>query len=162
MKNTLTFDEAKKQIGYDPRSGEFWRLKKTVNSKPINERFSHAPASNGYQMISVNGRRYYLHRLAWLLVHGQWPEHHIDHINGDRTDNRLANLREVTNHLNCFNRKARKPSFHLATGLWRVRITVSGREKCKFFRDMDDASEFSDLLSEVIRATPSLYAGGHP
>ena len=48
------------------------------------------------------------HRLAWLFHYGEWPENHIDHINGDRSDNRICNLREATVKQNGENRKLHK------------------------------------------------------
>lgn len=60
----------------------------------------------GYRVVNLLGKRYLVHRLAWLYVHGVWPEI-IDHINGVRTDNALSNLQSVNqqqNHMN--NRRA--------------------------------------------------------
>jgi hypothetical protein len=59
----------------------------------------------GYIVVSINKKKYYAHRLAWFYVHGEWPEHHIDHINGDRSDNRISNLRKSTNSENMQNIK---------------------------------------------------------
>lgn len=56
--------------------------------------------------IVIDGERYMAHRLAWLYVHGEWPRHQIDHINGDPRDNRLANLRDVPAATNNQNRRA--------------------------------------------------------
>jgi hypothetical protein len=53
------------------------------------------PGADGYMRVGVDGRCYLAHRLAWLLCHGRWPAHLIDHANGDRSDNRLGNLREA-------------------------------------------------------------------
>ena len=59
-------------------------------------------------VIRVGGARHYAHRLAWLFATGEWPKETIDHINGDRGDNRIANLRDVPRRINCENqRKAR-------------------------------------------------------
>ena len=62
-------------------------------------------ASNGYRIISFAGGRYQTHRLAWLFSYGVWPSREIDHINGIRDDNRIANLREATRSQNNGNSK---------------------------------------------------------
>jgi len=62
--------------------------------------------ANGYIYVTTKGGRKVLaHRLAWLLTYGDWPVGDIDHINHDRSDNRLENLRELTRSQNLFNRK---------------------------------------------------------
>ena len=63
--------------------------------------------SHGYICIRVDNVLYTAHRLAWLYAYGRWPTHQLDHINKDRADNRLCNLREATNAENAQNRKRR-------------------------------------------------------
>jgi hypothetical protein len=60
---------------------------------------------NGYWAIRVDDTLYLAHRLAWLYVTGNWPEDQIDHVNGQRNDNRFCNLREATNIQNSHNRR---------------------------------------------------------
>lgn len=79
--------------------------------------------SHGYIRVSIAGRRYSAHRVAWLIVHGEWPECDIDHINGDKTDNRVANLRKLSRSDNLVNqKKTRGVSKHKGVtfhnGLW--------------------------------------------
>ena len=62
----------------------------------------------GYLSIKVCSRRYQAHRLAWFYVYGSWPKDQIDHINRNKTDNRIANLRDVSHKQNGQN--ASKPS----------------------------------------------------
>jgi hypothetical protein len=61
----------------------------------------------GYRTIGIGGKRYLAHRLAWLYVHGEWPADQIDHVNMDRSDARMCNLREATAAQNKRNTGAR-------------------------------------------------------
>jgi hypothetical protein len=71
-----------------------------------------------YLRITIDGRKYMVHRLAWLYEYGEWPKNQIDHINGIWDDNRISNLRDVTHRTNQENqRKARSNN---ATGLLGV------------------------------------------
>jgi hypothetical protein len=65
-------------------------------------------APSGYRRLHVDGRLHLEHRLAWLYMTGQWPARHIDHINRCRSDNRFANLRDVTQAENNRNRAPRR------------------------------------------------------
>jgi hypothetical protein len=92
-------------LHYDADSGAFrWRRPHHCAGK-----IAGAPDGRGYRRISVDGRRYKAHRLAWLYVYGEWPDGGLDHVNGNRFDNRIANLRPATNRQNQGNQAARRP-----------------------------------------------------
>ena len=57
-------------------------------------------AKNGYWVITLYGKKYYGHRLAWFYVHGEWPQFEIDHRQPPKSDNRLSNLRPATHSQN--------------------------------------------------------------
>ena len=83
---------------YDPETGLlFWRFGPRAGQQAFTTK------SGGYHSSLIKGKMSYAHRVAWAIVHGAWPNGEIDHINGDRADNRLANLRVVTRSENCRN-----------------------------------------------------------
>jgi hypothetical protein len=84
----------------------FGSLTKAVHAKAGNE--SGWMDNCGYFIIKLNRKTYKAHRIAWLLTYGSWPEDQIDHINGNGLDNRLENLRDVSNRENLRNKKIPK------------------------------------------------------
>ena len=101
----LTQDRLRELVNYDPDTGLFtWRISRR---KCRQGALAGANMPTGYRTIRLDDVLHLAHRLAWLYVHGVWPTNQIDHINGNRADNRLCNLREATNAENAQNR--RKP-----------------------------------------------------
>ena len=90
-------------IAYDPQSGLFtWAVaRRGVVVGGIAGSFT----GEGYWQVKLGRKVYRGHRLAWFLTHGDWPDGEIDHINGDRSDNRMANLRVVDRAGNSQNRR---------------------------------------------------------
>ena len=103
----LTAERLREVASYDPETGEFrWILpRKKVTVGAVAGTLS----KRGYIDICSDVRVYKAHRLAWLYVHGAWPEALIDHINGDKADNRLANLRPATKSENGAHRTRMEP-----------------------------------------------------
>lgn len=89
---------------------------------------------NGYRTIAVDREVNLAHRLAWLLVYGEWPDGDLDHINGERDDNRIVNLRLATRAQN--NMNARRPCSNTSgykgasfcRGKWDARIGIDGKD----------------------------------
>ncbi len=61
------------------------------------------PSTSGHLSVGIDKAYYKVHRVAWAMYHGRWPELEIDHINGVRDDNRISNLREVSKVINAQN-----------------------------------------------------------
>ena len=102
--NMLTQEELKSLVYYDQDTGLFtWKVKRQGRNKSN----LGWVASKGYIEICIAQKRLKAHRWAWFYVHGELPDQ-IDHINGIKNDNRLCNLRVVTNKQNHENRGAQK------------------------------------------------------
>lgn len=100
----LTAERLREVLDYDPEAGHLtWKTTKSSRSSVGS--VAGSMNESGYWLIRVDGRHYRAHRLAWLHVHGRWPDRLIDHINGERADNRLANLRDVSRSVNAQNQR---------------------------------------------------------
>ncbi len=84
---------------YNPDTGIFIRKVQSANRTKKGE-IAGSINKKGYRCMKVDNGKYQAHRLAWLFVHGEWPNDQIDHINGDKQDNRICNLRVVNNSEN--------------------------------------------------------------
>lgn len=100
----LSHDELTKILRYDAETGKFFWLESLSNRVKIG---TEAGFSNGhgYLMIGIKGKKYSAHRLAWLYVYGSMPKKFIDHINRNKSDNRIENLRECDKRQNAGNCK---------------------------------------------------------
>ena len=94
--------------------------------------------TNGYVCIAIDGKRYKAHRLAWLYVYGDFPKLCIDHIDGDKSNNRISNLRQASHSENIQNqRRATKAnssgligaSQYKRTNKWQSVIGINGKNK---------------------------------
>lgn len=111
-------------LRYEPDTGRLFWKKRPVwmfsdghrdaagNCNNWNARYSEKPAftakmKNGYRIGAVGDRSLLAHRVIWAIVNGEWPEDQVDHINGDRQDNRLKNLRSVCRAEN--NKNSKRP-----------------------------------------------------
>lgn len=143
-------DELRSLLSYEPKTGQFtWLVDRRGGTKAGD--VAGYLAQDGYLIISIRQRGYGAHRLAWLYMHGVWPNHFIDHINGVRNDNRIENLRDVTTSVNAENRK-RATRSNQFTGLlgvsygskntWKAAIVVKGKTKnLGYFRSPEAAHQ---------------------
>lgn len=133
----LPFDEANRIFRYDPENGKlFWRVARWRRIKPGDEAATVA-TTTGYKIVNI-GATYLQHRLVWLLYHGEWPKGLVDHINLDKLDNRISNLRTVNYSQSNANRRgsSRKKvgslkgaSFLQSKKVWRSCIKIDGKVK---------------------------------
>ena len=123
----------KSLLHYDRASGVFrWLNSSGGRARRGSEAGCKRP--DGYIKIRVNGRQFLAHRLAWLYEFGRMPDEIMDHINGDRSDNRIENLREASYSLNQQNKKIMSINTSGFVGVsrrsgsrWRAYITIDSK-----------------------------------
>lgn len=121
----LELADVRRALRYDPATGKFYWCERTSNRVRVGEEAGKTNRnSDGYKTINVFGKAYKAHRLAWFYTHGVWPDQ-IDHINGDRLDNRIENLRSVSCQHNTHNQ--RSAHSNSATGVLGVIPKPSGK-----------------------------------
>lgn len=121
----ITAESLRRIFSYDAETGVFVR-KVTTSSRAQAWMAVGSNDMYGYLTVRIEGRSYKLHRLAWLFVYGCWPEGDIDHMNGNRADNRIANLRDVPRAVNLQNMRAAS-SHNRSTGVLGVYPAKAGR-----------------------------------
>ncbi len=140
MDEQINQEHLKDLLHYDPETGVFkwkdtfgWKAKRGTIAGGIN--------GSGYIYIRLKRKKYRAHRLAWLYTYGKFPEDQIDHINRDKTDNRLVNLRAVSGKENSRNQFIPTNntsghigvSWHTKNNRWRVSVSkvYYGSFECK-------------------------------
>ena len=129
----LTHAEAMRLWHYDSATGRLynrvWRLGHAPGA------VAGGPNKRGYWTVLYRHRVFLQHRLIWFVAHGAWPAHNIDHVNGDKADNRLVNLRDVDQSANMFNVQMQKLRAGKSLGVrfkangWEASIKVRGTER---------------------------------
>lgn len=133
---TLTPELVRTLLSVDPSDGKIYWL-------VSHGRWAHLPAGElagclrgGYRYIHIQGKNHFGHRLSWLMSYGEWPATTLDHINGDRDDNRIENLRLATVTENNQNQHGtpkhntsgtRGVSWDEARQMWTARISINNK-----------------------------------
>lgn len=148
----ITQERLKAVLNYDSSAGTFTWRNPLVRRVKVGQ-IAGSLMSNGYINIGVDATRYLAHRLAWLYVHGAFVKE-IDHANGDRTDNRIENLRSCSRSDNAHN--LFKPRHGLSSKYkgvhwakekqkWATQICLNGKRKfVGRFHDEDAAAAAYD------------------
>lgn len=161
VKVTPSAEWLRAAFDYDANTGALiWRRRDDVpeswNVRYIGK-FAGTAHSAGYLSVRIFKRSFLAHRLIWKLVHGYDPRT-IDHRNGDRRDNRAANLRDATHQQNCWNTVARSK-----TGIKGVRKTPSGtyeaRIGCRHIGNFPSADQACAAYMDAALAERGSFEG---
>ena len=108
-------------LRYDPNTGLFWWKKQNKSGRSLFNPAGYLHTQSNYWMLYIDGQKYRAHRIAWLLYYKQDPgRFQIDHIDRDRRNNKIDNLRLVTPQQNHFNKGTPSNSTSGVTGVhWR-------------------------------------------
>lgn len=125
---------------YDPATGHLYKRGQDTPSGRL--------ATKGYRQVFALGKRHMAHRLVWLYFNDEWPPGQLDHINRNKDDNRIENLRVVTNQQNqenvalwSNNRSGFRGVSISASGVFRADIRVDGKTiHLGTFRSAEDAA----------------------
>lgn len=145
---SITKEEALRYLDYAPETGVFrWRIRSGPRGNPGSVAGNWK--ASGYVEIRLRGKIYKAHRLAWLCAYGAWPDLPVDHINQNKSDNRIANLRLATVGQNCCNKGARRDSksgvkgvcWYKKLGRWVAQIEHRGEPyHLGYFHSIDEAA----------------------
>jgi hypothetical protein len=125
-------------IGYDSEAGRLYWAAKPNRNILVGQQIGR-PNSWGHWAFRFMGKTLMVHRVAWFISHGEWPRHQIDHIDGDKGNNRIGNLRDVPQTLNMQNltkaHRSNKSGFigvhrvknQRLTKPWKASIKANGR-----------------------------------
>ena len=131
----ITQERLKEPLHYNPDTGIFTWIKPNKRRPDLIGKPAGWDNMAGYLKITIDYKQYFAHRLAWMYINGEWPKDQIDHINHNRSDNRIDNIRSVSENINHKNKSmpitnktgAVGIDLHKPNGKWRAGIRVDGR-----------------------------------
>jgi len=159
----VTQDRLKELVHYDPASGIFTRIKDAGPNAKAGVVVG-CKNSKGYLQVVIDGKHYKLHRLAFLYMTGEFPDHEVDHINRECSDNRWSNLRVATKSQNLRNvgpHKTNKSgykgvSWKKDVSKWIAQIRANG--KVRYLGMFDDPKEAHAAYVEAAKKYSGDYA----
>lgn len=146
-------DYIKENLGYSPDTGEFfWKKPARGRRKSVGYKDT---GKWGYTQICILNKNFLAHRLAWFLYYGEFPEGIIDHINGDKSDNRIINLRIASPSDNQCNRGSQINNSLGIKGVYRsgnkFRATITKDRTTTYlgtFTTIEEASSIRNIMAE--------------
>jgi len=164
MKEKELYNYIKTYFYYNNDDGWFYwkKIPKYVYGVKIGDKIGCIDKYDNYIRVGIKNKIYKAHRLVWLYVYGFLPKNHIDHINGDRTDNRIKNLRDIPQKDNNRNAKCRKDNKSGFTGVsfkktakkkkWFAYISYNGKRiNIGYFYTAEDAYKARKSFEQALK-----------
>lgn len=154
----ITPEKLAEIFNYDPTTGEL-RWKMRISQKSAIGKIAGSKHRDGRVIVTINYRHYKVHRIAWAIMTGKWPEKEIDHINHNPSDNRWENLREATRSQNMKNLSISKTnksgykgvSWHSVGKKWQAHIKANGiNHYLGLFETAEEASKAYQNASQKL------------
>lgn len=141
---------ARTLLNYNPITGKFTWKKATTNRVKVGDPAGSICKTNGYVILGINGVTYKAHRVAWLMIHGEWPASLLDHRDENRANNVWTNLRLANHSQNLLNRGKqcnntsgmKNVHWNKQNSKWKAKCTVRGVEHfIGFFQTREEAND---------------------
>lgn len=141
-------DYIKEHFHYNPETGELSRDDRSGGLGSLDK--------NGYRILKVKGKQFKYHRVVWLVCNGKFPDKELDHIDRNKLNNRIENLREVEPWQNSLNKERiinkctgeEHIYFDNTTSGLKAKYVVRRGKTCKRFRNLEDAKKYRDIVWE--------------
>ena len=130
----MTIRELKDNFSYDHKSGELLRTTRKNSNGSLDK--------DGYLIVKFKGKQYKAHRLCWFFYYGEFPNDVIDHIDGDKLNNSIENLRDVEQAENTRNVSCKGYYIDNSTNGLKAKYTIKSNGKSYRFRTEQEALEF--------------------
>lgn len=160
---TLTQEQVKRSFEYSPETGVLQRIERD------GKRYSGNLDDKGYIVLYLGKVRFLAHRIAWALMTGNWPDSPLDHIDGNRANNKWANLRKATPSQNMRNSATKRTVHNLPRGVvpvrqktpsFRARIQVNKRNiDLGVYPTPEEASEMYQLAADMLHGDFAYHRG---
>jgi len=161
LETLLTADRLHKLLAYNPRTGIFrWKVDRNKR-RSEGDIAGHEHSRTKRRMVAIDGHLYQAGRLAWLYMKGTWPNHLINYVNGDPTDIRWSNLRQIT----FAQRQALRPAKNKlgVRGVWKTRhgkyvAEIRVKREKKYLGQFDTLEEASAAYAKAARTAFRSFA----
>lgn len=149
----LTAERARELLHYDPGTGVFTWLRRTSNRIRVGD--VAGALVDGYIAIGIDGASYQAHRVAWLMTHGVFPGPELDHEDGNKSNNRIANLRDAGSRENRLNMPRRSDnssgvtgvSWHAKARKWVAQVQIDGQNIYLGLHETIEAAAHARMLA---------------